>query len=164
MQRTWKATSVRASTARTIRLGMRSCASARERLTVSVAFEVAALLQWGCDMNFPVLLCAAGSGQILLSRIFFCIEKSWKKSRVDDSFSAALALPSCLAVCGDSCGATVVDPQTELLVCAVSGRCFDRIIDEREDKGDEVGLSKSEDLPQTTAPFLGASLPHSPSA
>lgn len=43
------------------------------------------------------------------------------------------------AVCGDNCGATVVDPQTELLVCAVSGRCFDRIIDEREDKGDEVG-------------------------
>lgn len=41
------------------------------------------------------------------------------------------------AVCDDTCRETVLDPSNELLVCTVSGRCFDRWLTPAEEDGAE---------------------------
>lgn len=39
-----------------------------------------------------------------------------------------------MAVCDDTCRETVLDPSNDLLVCTVSGRCFDRWLDGDDDE------------------------------
>lgn len=41
------------------------------------------------------------------------------------------------AVCDDTCKDVVLDPETELLVCTISGHCFDRLLSPSE-TGDMV--------------------------
>lgn len=48
-----------------------------------------------------------------------------------------LTLDSPLAVCDDTCKETVLDSSNELLVCTVSGRCFDRWLSPAEENGAE---------------------------
>ncbi len=46
------------------------------------------------------------------------------------------------AVCDDSCREIVLDPSNELLVCTVSGRCFDRwLTPAEEDDAEPVSTS-----------------------
>lgn len=42
------------------------------------------------------------------------------------------------AVCDDTCKEVVLDPENELLVCTISGHCFDRLLSPCEIAGDMV--------------------------
>lgn len=45
---------------------------------------------------------------------------------------------SLYAVCDDTCKEVIMDPTNELLVCTISGRCFDRILLPAEMEPDAV--------------------------
>lgn len=42
------------------------------------------------------------------------------------------------AVCDDTCKEVIADPANELLVCTISGRCFDRLLSPAEMEPDAV--------------------------
>eukprot|EP00850_Spirogloea_muscicola_P000848 SM000003S11093 [mRNA] locus=s3:814639:817933:+ [translate_table: standard] len=65
-----------------------------------------------------------------------------------------LTLPT---VCDDTCREIVLDPDNELLVCAVSGRCFDRWITPQEeiDEGPDRRQAEVAGAPEEMEPFLG---------
>lgn len=44
----------------------------------------------------------------------------------------------CCAVCDDTCKEVIMDPTNELLVCTISGRCFDRLLSPAEMEPDAV--------------------------
>lgn len=43
--------------------------------------------------------------------------------------------PCFIAVCDDTCRETILDPSNDLLVCTISGRCFDRWLSAEEEEG-----------------------------
>lgn len=43
-------------------------------------------------------------------------------------------------VCDDTCREVVMDPTNELLVCTISGHCFDRLLSPSEMEPDAVSL------------------------
>ena len=49
-------------------------------------------------------------------------------------------------MCDDTCRDTVMDPTNELLVCTISGRCFDRLLSPAEMEPDIVSESEFECL------------------
>lgn len=44
-------------------------------------------------------------------------------------------------VCDETCREVVMDPTNELLVCTISGHCFDRLLSPAEMEPDAVSLS-----------------------
>eukprot|EP00850_Spirogloea_muscicola_P017092 SM000143S00757 [mRNA] locus=s143:340187:343388:+ [translate_table: standard] len=60
-------------------------------------------------------------------------------------------------LCDDTCREIVLDPDNELLVCAVSGRCFDRWITPQEeiDEGPDRRQAEVAGAPEEVEPFLG---------
>ena len=42
-------------------------------------------------------------------------------------------------MCDDTCRETILDPSNDLLVCTISGRCFDRWLSAEEEEG-SVGI------------------------
>lgn len=57
------------------------------------------------------------------------------------------------AVCDDTCREAVLDPTNELLVCTISGHCFDRLLSPAEMEPDPVSKS----FPDSTTCFQGSS-------
>ncbi|XP_050235178.1 F-box protein SKIP31 isoform X2 [Mercurialis annua] len=55
-------------------------------------------------------------------------------------------------VCGDTCRDVIINPVNELLVCTVSGRCFDRLLSPSE-MGPEAAESSASDEAE---PFMGS--------
>lgn len=49
-----------------------------------------------------------------------------------------LIFPSLFVVCDDTCKEVIMDPTNELLVCTISGRCFDRLLSPAEMEPDAV--------------------------
>jgi len=44
-------------------------------------------------------------------------------------------------VCDDTCREVIMDPTNELLVCTISGHCFDRLLSPSEMEPDTVSLN-----------------------
>lgn len=44
-------------------------------------------------------------------------------------------------VCDDTCREVIMDPTNELLVCTISGHCFDRLLSPSEMEPDAVSLN-----------------------
>ncbi|KAL7159755.1 hypothetical protein ABFS83_01G049100 [Erythranthe nasuta] len=65
-------------------------------------------------------------------------------------------------VCDDACKEIIMDPTDELLVCTISGRCFDRLLSAAEMEPDAVIFSYRLDLqqqvgaPDEAEPFMGS--------
>ncbi|KAL2634559.1 hypothetical protein R1flu_006038 [Riccia fluitans] len=61
-------------------------------------------------------------------------------------------------VCDDTCRETVLDPSNDLLVCTVSGRCFDRWLDGDDDEEAQPALKQAEinQAAEEGEPFLNA--------
>ncbi|KAH7281168.1 hypothetical protein KP509_36G033500 [Ceratopteris richardii] len=61
-------------------------------------------------------------------------------------------------VCDDACRETVLDPSNDLLVCTISGRCFDRWLsaEEEDDATDYHKMESSAGLEEVEEPFMGA--------
>jgi hypothetical protein len=60
------------------------------------------------------------------------------------------------AVCDDSCREIVLDPSNELLVCTISGRCFDRWITPAEEDDAEPQQADANAAAEESEPFLGS--------
>ncbi|MCO5567134.1 hypothetical protein L7F22_020820 [Adiantum nelumboides] len=61
-------------------------------------------------------------------------------------------------VCDDTCRETVLDPSNDLLVCTISGRCFDRWLSAEEEE-DGAGYQQMESnvvLEEGEEPFMGS--------
>ncbi|KAL3693366.1 hypothetical protein R1sor_007017 [Riccia sorocarpa] len=61
-------------------------------------------------------------------------------------------------VCDDTCRETVLDPSNDLLVCTVSGRCFDRWLDGDDDEESQPALKQAEinQAAEEGEPFMNA--------
>lgn len=77
----------------------------------------------------------------------FCVWEDWPRPwyvncNVTHSFSLWCSLltihVSSFSVCDDTCRDTIMDPTNELLVCTISGRCFDRLLSPAEMEPDIV--------------------------
>ncbi|BFI10641.1 hypothetical protein MPTK1_3g16200 [Marchantia polymorpha subsp. ruderalis] len=61
-------------------------------------------------------------------------------------------------ICDDTCRETVLDPSNDLLVCTVSGRCFDRWLDGDDDEEAQPARQQAEinAAAEEGEPFIGA--------
>ncbi|KNA24988.1 hypothetical protein SOVF_010630 [Spinacia oleracea] len=59
-------------------------------------------------------------------------------------------------VCDDTCKEAIADPANELLVCTVSGRCFDRLLSPSEMAGDGDQELQQDVVADEAEPFMGA--------
>jgi hypothetical protein len=59
-------------------------------------------------------------------------------------------------VCDDTCKETVLDSSNELLVCTVSGRCFDRWLSPAEENAAEFQQADANAAAEEGEPFLGS--------
>ncbi|XP_021744740.1 F-box protein SKIP31-like isoform X1 [Chenopodium quinoa] len=59
-------------------------------------------------------------------------------------------------VCDDTCKEAIADPANELLVCTISGRCFDRLLSPSEVEGDGDQEQQQDVVADEAEPFMGA--------
>lgn len=59
-------------------------------------------------------------------------------------------------VCDETCKEIIPDPQNELLVCTISGRCFDRLLSLSETEGDGEQELQQDVVTDEAEPFMGA--------
>lgn len=59
-------------------------------------------------------------------------------------------------VCDDTCKEAIADPANELLVCTISGRCFDRLLSPSEMEGDADQELQQGVVSDEAEPFMGA--------
>jgi hypothetical protein len=73
-------------------------------------------------------------------------------------YSCVKRLGEPTVVCDDSCREIVLDPSNELLVCTVSGRCFDRWLTPAEEDDAEPGQQQADAnaAAEEGEPFLGS--------
>ncbi|GKB47030.1 F-box protein SKIP31 [Tanacetum coccineum] len=59
-------------------------------------------------------------------------------------------------VCDDTCKEVVLDPDNELLVCRVSGHCFDRLLSPSETGGGDMEEQQHGGVTDEAEPFMGS--------
>ncbi|CAK9210590.1 unnamed protein product [Sphagnum troendelagicum] len=84
----------------------------------------------------------------------WCSGKTCSYYQIDDVFLCEKT--GRVHICDDSCREIVLDPSNELLVCTISGRCFDRWITPAEEDDAEPQQADANAAAEESEPFLGS--------
>ncbi|CAK9204284.1 unnamed protein product [Sphagnum troendelagicum] len=84
----------------------------------------------------------------------WCSGKTCSYYQIDDVFLCEKTGRA--HICDDSCREIVLDPSNELLVCTVSGRCFDRWLTPAEEDDAEPQQADANAAAEEGEPFLGS--------